>query len=82
MYYDNRDEAERFIERVAEEVLGEMKQEDKDSMALHPDPFLYHFGLGLYIRNKYIHGQELGFSCFDPDDLSSDIIERIINKLK
>ena len=42
----------------------------------------YHFTLGLYIRNKYIHGKPLEFFYLCADDLSTKIVERVIEKLK
>ena len=73
---------ERFVEQTAKDILAGMSQDDKDYMILHPDPYEHHFGLGLFIRNKYIHGKELGFFYGDPDDLSHEIIQRLISLLK
>ena len=42
----------------------------------------YHFNLGLYIRNKYIHGKEFPFLVIEPDYLSGSIIHRIIERLR
>ncbi len=72
---------EAFVERVAEEVLGTLTQEDREYLAAHPDPFEHHFGLGMWIRNRYIHGRKLGFFVGMPDSLSGEIVERILRKL-
>ncbi len=69
-----------FVEYVANDVIRSLKEKDKKYLINHPDPVDHHFGLGLYIRNKYIHGKELCFLCF-PDDLSSEIVRTIIRKL-
>ena len=52
--------------------------EDKDFLLEHPDPIDHHFGLGLYIRNNYIHGKKLVFFVFRPDSLSTTIVGRVI----
>ena len=44
----------------------------------HPDPIDHHFGLGLYIRNNYIHGKKHKFFVFRPDSLSTTIVGRVI----
>ena len=73
---------EEFVESTAKKVLKKLSREDKDYILEHPEPYEHHFGLGLTIRNKYIHGKKLDFLCFSPDDLSSEIVERIISLLK
>ncbi|MBR0462211.1 MAG: hypothetical protein IJJ00_05835 [Erysipelotrichaceae bacterium] len=69
-----------FIESVAQKEFKRLKNEDRQYIYDNPDDTL-HFGLGLYIRNRYIHGKDLHFDdqyfVVFPDDLSSSIIERI-----
>ena len=67
-----------FVEYVAQDVLLQLSDEDKDFLLEHPDPIDHHFGLGLYIRNNYIHGKKLGFFVFRPDSLSTTIVGRVI----
>jgi hypothetical protein len=43
-----------------------------------PDTDDFHFGYGMYIRNHYIHNKEVPFFFIHPDDLSHEIIVRII----
>ena len=70
-----------FIDDVALEVLGDLTEKDRAYIHSHPDPTTHHFGMGLAIRNKYIHGKELGFPCFGADSLSSEIILRIASHI-
>ena len=81
---EERDEEERkFIDRVSLEVIDELQPDSKKQIIDNPDDD-YHFGLGLYIRNKYIHGkeEELPFTFFHADYLSGKIINRIIERLR
>lgn len=79
-YMANRES--EFVEYVAQDVLLQLSDEDKDFLLEHPDPIDYHFGLGLYIRNNYIHGKKLGFFVFRPDSLSTTIVGRVIEMLQ
>ena len=38
------------------------------------------FGLGIYIRNNYIYGMDPYYG--EPDDLSSEITDRVLEILK
>ena len=73
---------EAFIRDTTEKVIAELTQEDKEFLLAHPDPIEHHFGLGLYIRNQYIHGKDLGFIYAFADDLSGEIVERVIRVLQ
>lgn len=66
-----------FVKSVANEVYVNLSQEDKDYIFLHPDSTEHHFGLGLGIRNKYIHGKTLDFEYSHADNLSSEITAKI-----
>lgn len=68
---------DEFVDSVAKEVLGSLTDEEKAYIYDYPDSTTHHFGLGLEIRNKYIHGQDLDFEVGHPDDLSSAITSRI-----
>lgn len=72
----------KLLERIANEVIADLSEEDKEYMVLNPDPIMYHFTLGMYIRNQYIYEKE-EFANFigQPDDVSNDIIELVIEKL-
>lgn len=75
---------EEFIESVAAKCIAKLSEEDKKVLIDNPDPSVHHFGYGLYIRNKYLHGKNLPMSVqfYPKDDLSSMILERIIEILK
>ena len=78
----NKSSRKEFIKSVAKDVISGLKESDKEYMRNNPEPIMYHFTLGLYIRNKYIHGKELPFMSYGfPDDLSGDIVEEIIKRL-
>ena len=72
---------EQFVEYVANDCISRLSEKDKQTLRENPDPIALHFGYGMYIRNHYIHGKRLKFMCLSSDDLSADIIERIIAKL-
>lgn len=74
-------EHDEFVSRVAAEVFEGLSQEDKDYIFRHPDTAEHHFGLGLDIRNKYIYGEDLRFTCFDPDALSSEITAKLASMI-
>ena len=68
---------DEFVNYVAEDVFKSLSQEDKDYIFKHPSSIDHHFGMGLGIRNKYIHGQNLEFDVGHPDSLSSEITSKI-----
>lgn len=68
-----------FIEHTANDCLSKLSEDDKEHMKENPDPLQYHFGLGLFIRNNYIHGNSsIRFEVDSPDDLSSEIVDRMM----
>ena len=77
----NRSSREEFIKSVANEVIKGLKEEDKAYIRNNPNPSMYHFTLGMHIRNKYIHGKKLPFMVLQPDELSGEIIRLIIKNL-
>ena len=71
--------AKDFIEKVAKKEFKRMSREERREVYATP-AYEMHFGLGMYIRNKYIHGKKLRFDddlLFFPDGLSMEIIEEI-----
>ena len=68
---------DEFVDSVAKVVLDGLSDEEKAFFYDYPDSTTHHFGIGLWIRNKYIHGQDLDFEVGHPDDLSSEITSRI-----
>ena len=69
---------DEFIVQTAQEVFDGLTPGDKKYLRQHPETWEHHFGLGLYIRNNYIHGKKLDFLCFDADGLSSKIVAKVI----
>ena len=72
------EERDEFVNRVARECIADMTDEERIHFVGNPDPYEFHFGYGMYIRNKYIHGKNLGFFYGMADDLSHRIIVKII----
>lgn len=72
---------EYFVDWVARDVLDNLSQEYKNFIFSHPNPTEHHFGLGLAIRNKYIHGKQLDFRYVHPDSLSTEILDRIASMI-
>ena len=75
------DNEEEFVEAVARDCIEHLSEKDKQCFRDNRDPYDYHTGYGMYIRNHYIHGKKLGFICLMADDLSHEIIVRIIEIL-
>ena len=63
------------------EVFQGLSQEDRNHIFWHPNSTEHHFGLGLYIRNNYIHGKDLPFAYLQADSLSSEITARIASMI-
>ena len=72
------EDKDEFVDRVARDCIAEMTEEEKVHFVGNPNPYEFHFGYGMYIRNKYIHGKNLGFFYGMADDLSHEIIVKII----
>lgn len=68
---------DEFVDSVAKVVLEGLSDEEKSYIYDYPDSTTHHFGIGLWIRNKYIHNQDLDFAVGHPDDLSSEITSRL-----
>lgn len=60
------------VEEVANEVISRLDHKEIDDIRCHPSSTDMHFGLGLWIRNEYIHSGKMG-SVYMPDELSSKI---------
>lgn len=73
---------DEFINETVEAALSELSEEDKKALLDNPDPLEHHFGYGMYIRNRYIHGKKHGLIAMDKDYLSSQIVEEIIKRLQ
>ena len=69
---------EEFIESVANKCVSRLSEEERRLFMADPEPYNYHFGYGMYIRNHYIRNKGLPIWSFNADDLSHDIIEKII----
>ena len=74
---------EEFVNHVANDCLEQLTVEDKIKMKANPDPTLYHFGLGMFLRNNYIYGNKrIKFEIDSADDLSGEIIDRMMSILR
>lgn len=79
----------RYRESIHEELvdlanilLDELNEKNKKNLRDCTDPSLYHFSLGLYIRNKYYYTNAYPFICYyNADDASADVIETMIEIL-
>lgn len=77
------EEYEEFVNYVVDDCIKNLSSENKIYIVQYPGIEYTHFGIGLYIRNRYIHGKVRSFYPFfsDADDLSSDIVDRLVEKL-
>lgn len=69
-----------IYEEVADDVIANLGEDDIERIRLNPVAIDYHFGLCLYIRNKYIHSGEVEL-VGEPDHMSGEIMRVIIRKL-
>ncbi len=68
-----------FISYAAHDCLSQLSEDNKEHMKENPDPLQWHFGLGMFIRNNYIHGNgSIHFEADLPDDLSGEIVDRML----
>lgn len=67
------------VEEVANEVISRLDSQSIDQIRHHPSSSDMHFGLGLWIRNTYIHNGKMG-PVFMADHVSSEITELIATK--
>ena len=72
---------EKYVDEIAAKCLSEMTEEDKQVFREHPNPYEHHFGYGMYIRNQYLYGNELSVPAIIADNLSSRILEKIIDTI-
>ena len=77
---------QEYLDSIVEEVYGSLSEEDRDYIREHPDPAVYHFSLGLDIRNNYIYQNpkmpDIAKSGMVADNVSGWVIEQIIDRLK
>lgn len=64
-------------ENLFQSALVTLPEDTFEQVRLHPSTTEMHFGLGLYLRNKFVHSGLL-WSGVDPDDQSSDATFRLI----
>lgn len=80
-YYFNirmrRMKQEKLISKIANDVYSELTKKQKEYLYDHPDNFSNHFGLCMYIRNKYIYSNKYDCTMFNADCLSGDILEKL-----
>lgn len=80
-YYFNirmrRMKQEKLISKIANDVYAELSNESKKYLYDHPDNSSNHFGLCMYIRNKYIYSNKYDCTMFNADCLSGDILEKL-----
>jgi hypothetical protein len=81
------DDMDAFQRAVAEHLAKNLSEEDKKTILEDPEYTKYHFGYGMYIRNKYIHGRNIqanngkGF-VMPADSISADIFHELVKILK
>lgn len=66
-------------EEVVDDVILQLDDQAIDRVRHHPSSTDMHFGLGLWIRNEYIHSGKMG-PVFMADNVSSEITKAIAKK--
>lgn len=74
------EENARWELEIAIDVLRRLSPGDRQYMSVHLDESLYHFGLGMWIRNTYIHPASQ-HSYFMADSVSSQVLRCIFSIL-
>ncbi|AKA72324.1 hypothetical protein [Clostridium scatologenes] len=67
------------VTRIIDKVITELDNRTKVFLMKQPSVFHHHFGLGLYIRNKYIYNNDKISGI--PDIISDVILNKIIKTL-
>lgn len=68
------------VEEVVDDVISQLEDQAINQVRHHPSSTDMHFGLGMWIRNEYIHTGKMG-PVVIPDNVSSEITEGIAKKL-
>ena len=68
------------IDEVVDDAIAQLDETQIDDIRRRPSPTRMHFGLGLWIRNNYIHSGRMG-TVSSPDSLSWTVTEEIARKL-
>lgn len=68
------------IEAIYESALVTLDDETLQAIRLNPSITDMHFGLGLYIRNRFIHSGKPGY-VRDPDSTSSAVLRMLVEKV-
>ena len=69
-----------LIEAIYESALVTLDDETLQSIRLNPSIASMHFGLGLYIRNQFIHSGILGYVS-NPDSASGAVLRKLVAKV-
>lgn len=72
-------EIDDLIDELAIDIINDL--DTKTIKELRKKTEYSHFGFGLYIRNNYIYNNDKIKYMVEPDDFSSEIYDRIIEKL-
>ena len=68
------------IDEVVDDVITQLDETQINDIRRHPSSTCMHFGLGLWIRNNYVHSGRMG-TISSPDSLSWTVTEKIARKL-
>lgn len=69
-----------LIEAVYESTLVMLDDETLQTIRLNPSIADMHFGLGLYIRNRFIHSGILGY-VGNPDSVSGAVLRKLVERV-
>mgnify|MGYP001771319671 CR=1 FL=1 len=69
-----------LIEAIYESTLVTLDDETLQSIRLNPSTSDMHFGLGLYIRNRFIHSGILGYVS-NPDSASGAVLRKLVERV-
>ncbi|MDD6224324.1 MAG: hypothetical protein PUB18_04915 [bacterium] len=72
-------ELDNIVNELADRVINDIEESTKEELKSKPE--YSHFGFGLYIRNKFIYGNDKIKYRLEADHLSHLIYDKILEKI-
>ena len=64
-------------------MAADLSEEDRKALLADPEYAHHHFGLGLFIRNRYIYKhKEIMRTSIHPDELSNEVFDQVMEIVK
>lgn len=76
--YEAENSFERSLNRITDRVAEKLTDTDWKELAKAEDSVIFHFSLGLYIRNTYRLWEAKWVYDWHPDDVSDMIVKKLM----